>query len=133
MILSIFSADRLGLATWLMVFAGAAMIFVSMGCLTRDVPRFGLALAWTVFALAGAVTATLVTFIAAQELEAEVVRRAKPSAIVFIYAESAKGGELATLWLAWKVCLAASLTNLALVVYLPARLVVLLRARQRRE
>jgi hypothetical protein len=132
MVLSIVYADRLGHATWLMIAAGALMIYTTMGCLTRDVPRFQLALALATVTLVLAAVTTVMNYTAAAQLEALILSRfTTPGSVVRLRLDSGRGGDLATLWLAWKVCAVAALMNLALVAYLAVRLGVATQARQR--
>jgi hypothetical protein len=131
MMLSVLYADRLGHATWLMVAAGACMVYTSMGCLSRDVPRFQLALGLATASLVMMAIATILNFMHAQQLEAQILSRATPGSVVYVDVRSGKGGELSTLWLAWKLCAVAALINLALVAYLTVRLGVIFQTRQR--
>ena len=130
MILSILFVDRLGGGvTALMAAAGAAMVYTSMGCLSRDVPRFKVALALAAFACVTAAIALLMSLSMARQLEAQILSGAAPGAVVTVYIESERGGRLATLLLAWKLCAVAAMSNLLLTAYLPFRLAILRRAR----
>src|SRR5688572_13940336 len=134
MILAIFFVDRLGPAAWLMLVAGVAMVYTSLGCLSRDVPRFKLALILALIGGAMALIAMLMTLRAARRLEADILSRPRPpGSIVVVYVESAKGRDLSTLLIAWKHCAAAAVTNLALAAYLPFRVRVVLLARHRHD
>ena len=131
MVLSVLYVDRLGHATWLMIAAGVLMVYTSMGCLSRDVPRFQLALGLATTCFVMMVIATIVNFMHARLVEAQILSGFAPGSVVEVPADSQKGKELGTLWLAWKLCAVATLTNLALVAYLMVRLGVILQARQR--
>ena len=134
MILAILFVDRIGGATWLMVLGGALMIYTGMGCLSRDVPRFKLALVLTLLAGAMAAVAMIVTFRAARELEQQIIRASAPrfpGGVIEVPIESEKGGRLATLRIAWPLCAAATAVNLLLGAYLPVRIGIVALARQR--
>ena len=129
MMLALFYVDRLGAATWLMLAAGVGMIYTSMGCLTRDVPRFKLALQIASATFIAAALALVLTSLATRRLEGQLISRARtPGAVVYVSTDDAEGGQLATLWLAWKVCLAACLTHAVLAIYLPLRIAAVRRA-----
>ena len=130
MILSVVYVDRLGGVTWLMVASGAVMIYTSIGCLSRDVPRFQLALGLAAATFVALAMATILNFMHADQLEAQILSRFPPGSMVELRLGSGRGSELATLWLAWKVCAVATLINLALVAYLIVRLGVVSRARR---
>ena len=131
MILSVLYADRLGYATWLMVAAGALMVYTSMGCLSRDVPRFQLALGVATTSFVMLAMATIMNLMRARQLESQILSRFAPGSVVELRLGSGRGGELATLWLAWKLCAVATVLESALVAYLAVRLGVVRQARQR--
>ena len=96
----------------------------------RDVPRFKTALVITTATLAGAVIAMLMMRVAAADIEAQFIRAARPGTVIYIYADEGPRAQLATLWMAWKVCAAAVVTSLLLATYLPLRIAAILRARR---
>jgi len=121
MVLAIFYVDRLGIAGWLMLVCGTLMIYIVMGCLTRDVPRIkrALVLAIPAFLLAGG--SLCLNWVTTDKLEKQILSRGTGS-VVIVYFETDQGGELTTLLLACKISTAAALASLGLVGLITARL-----------
>ena len=115
MLLAIFHPDRLGVATWVIVLAGAMLIYVTLGCLSADCPRFVRAVVLGTLACVLSASAFYLTFDAARQLEAQILRGKTGTVVVYI--KSDRGGQLATLRLARNVCAVASVTGAGVVVY----------------
>ena len=115
MLLAVFFVDRLGAATWAMVAAGALLIYVTLGCMSAERPRFGRAVALGAVAAVLAGVALARNVAAADALAAEITRG--KTGVVTVYFETDQGALLATLLLAWKLSAAAVIAAGALVLF----------------
>jgi len=128
MALAVLFVDRVGAAAWLMLGSGVLTIFVVLGRLSGDWPRFGQAVVLALIACAAAGSALALTLAAAENLEAEIVgNRTGP---VVVYLETDRGALLATLRLAWQLSAAAVTATFLLAVYAGWRMARVRRARR---
>lgn len=130
MVLSIFFIDRLRLGGWLMIASGALLIYITMGTLTIDIPKFKRAAILTTLAFALAGASLVLNWNAARDLERLIVRNAAGSYVI-VYFETDTGRLLTSLLLAWKISAAASLASGGLLVLSIKRLYQIRRARLR--
>ena len=128
MVLSIFFIDRLGLAGWLMIASGSLLIYITMGTLTIDTPKFKRAAVLATLAFPLAAASLVLNWNAARDLERLILSNATGSYVI-VYFETGTGKQLTTLLLAWKICAAATLASAALLALIIARLYHLYRHR----
>ncbi len=123
LLLSVFYIDRLGYAAAFTIPTGLLLVYIVLGCLSRDYPLLERALILTAIAFTSTLGCVVMTRIYVRRFEDDIIAHSSPypGGVVNVDFESETGKHLTTLYAAQTISVTATLAVIGMLILLTHR------------